>query len=190
LRNVAKRRTPVRRSQPSFFEYVFDGGPNNKVCLHGATRIRLSGGTSFKRRTPVRGIQPSFFEYAFDGGPNSKVCLHGAIRIGLSGGSSFLGGIGGCGRRRGRAAAIGIASWCDAHPPVGGIFVFLAGSGGSGRRRGSATATHDAKEKTTPSSVQAAPPTDETKVPRKQVPKRRTPVRRTQPSFFEYVFHA
>ena len=101
---MPKRRTPVRRIQPSFFEYVFDGGPNNKVCLHGATRIRLSGGTSFKRRTPVRGIQPSFFEYAFDGGPNSKVCLHGAIRIGLSRGTSLFFGIGGCGFPWGSAA--------------------------------------------------------------------------------------
>ena len=37
-----KRRTPVRGIQPSSFAYVFDGGPDSKVCLHGAIRIGLS----------------------------------------------------------------------------------------------------------------------------------------------------
>ena len=100
-----------------------------------------------KRRTLVRRIQPSFCAYVFDGGPDRKVCLRGATRIGLSEGSSFFGGAGGRGRGRARATAIGLASWCDAHQPVGGIFVFLAGIGGGGRRRGSATATHNAKGK-------------------------------------------
>ena len=95
----------------------------------------------------MRRIQPSFCAYVFDGGPDRKVCLRGATRIGLSEGSSFFGGAGGRGRGRARATAIGLASWCDAHQPVGGIFVFLAGIGGGGRRRGSATATHNAKGK-------------------------------------------
>ena len=59
---------------------------------------------------------------------------------------SFL-GTGGCGARRGRAVAIGPASWCDAHQPVEGLFVFWARIGGRGRRRGSAIATHDANRK-------------------------------------------
>ena len=44
---VQKRRTPVRKIQPGFFETVFDGCLNNKVCLRGAIRIGLSGGSSF-----------------------------------------------------------------------------------------------------------------------------------------------
>ena len=56
-------------------------------------------------------------------------------------------GTGGCGPRRGRAPAIGPASWCDAHQPVEGLFVFWARIGGRGSRRGSAIVTHDANRK-------------------------------------------
>ena len=45
-KRVPKRRFPVRGIQPGFFEYVFARGLSNKVCLHGAIRIGLSGGTS------------------------------------------------------------------------------------------------------------------------------------------------
>ena len=45
-KQVPKRRFPVRRIQPGFFKYVFARGLNNKVCLHGAIRVGLSGGTS------------------------------------------------------------------------------------------------------------------------------------------------
>ena len=46
-KNVPKRRTTVRRIQLSFFEYVFQGGPNSKVCFGGAIRIGLSEGASY-----------------------------------------------------------------------------------------------------------------------------------------------
>ena len=46
-KNVPKRRTTVRRIQWSFFECVFQGGPNSKVCFDGAIRIGLSEGASY-----------------------------------------------------------------------------------------------------------------------------------------------
>ena len=44
---VQERRTPVHKIKPDFFETVFDGCLNNKVCLRGAIRIGLSEGFSF-----------------------------------------------------------------------------------------------------------------------------------------------
>ena len=84
-------------------------------------------GANAKRRILVRKVQPGFSEYVFDRCVTNKVCPRGAIRIGLSGGSSFFVGIGGCGRRRARGTGTGLASWRDAHQPVGEILVFLAG---------------------------------------------------------------
>ena len=49
-REVPKGRTPVRRIWQSFFEYVFHGGPKGTACLHGATRVGLSRGSSFSFR--------------------------------------------------------------------------------------------------------------------------------------------
>ena len=98
-KNVRKRQSPMRRTQQSFFEYVFQAGPNCKACLHGAIRIGLSKGIFcvFFRiggRGPKRGRATAT-------GPASWCAAYQPVAKMFA----VLVGIGGCEHRRGSATA-------------------------------------------------------------------------------------